>query len=94
MDDNFTEVLADRIVKSFMGDIKTKEISAPLKHLEQPPKFIILKKFATVDSMFNHPDYPLPPMLKKLASESIDKHEQRVRRYLSICDNDTFSNVS
>ena len=39
MKSNFAEILADIIVKEFMGDVKMKHVDGPLKVDEKPKHF-------------------------------------------------------
>ena len=67
---NFAEIFSDKIIKEFMGDVKMKQVDAPLKDGELPLEYIVEKKFMVVDEYFTHPQYPLPKLLKKLAGET------------------------
>ena len=39
MKGNFAEILADIIVKEFMGDVKLKHVDTPLKEGDKPEHF-------------------------------------------------------
>ena len=80
MKDNFSEIFSDRIIKDFMGDVKSKYIDDPLKSGELP--FFISKKFVIGKEFFKNDICELPLMIKKLAGESEDIHLTRVRMYL------------
>ena len=86
MKSNFAEIFADMIVKEFMGDVKLKFVDAPLKEGEKPDHFQVEKKLMVLDEYFNHEKYALPPLLKKLQGETEKSHEERVRKYLLVCD--------
>lgn len=47
-----------------------------------------------VDSYFTHPMHALPQLLKKLQNETCEKNEERVKRYLLVCDDTNFVNIA
>ena len=69
-----------------MGDVKMKQVDAPLHDKEEPKDFIVVKKFMLVNEYFENEKYALPIMLKKLAGESEIVHQERVRKFLLACD--------
>ena len=77
-----------------MGDIKTKHADLPLKDGEEPPHFMMEKKFMLVDEYFKQGPHKLPLILKKLATENEYQHREKVRMYLMACDDVTFTNIS
>jgi hypothetical protein len=81
-------------VKEFIGDVKSKQIDAPLKHGEMPAELILEKKFMVTPEFFSHPKYALPRLLMKLAGESELVHQERVKRYMLACDDQRFSEIA
>lgn len=88
---NFAELFANKIVQMFMGDTKLKTIDPPLVQGEQPVEYIIEKKFMLIDEYFQHPQFKLPLMLKKLSHESEISHREKVKKYLLACPDTMFT---
>ena len=93
MKPNFAEIFADKIVKEFMGDVKMKKVDPPVKDDEIPNLLMVEKKFMVVEEYFTHEKYCLPPICRKLASETEFTHQERVKRYLLACDDCRFSDI-
>jgi hypothetical protein len=47
-----------------------------------------------LEEYFTHEKYALPPLLKKLQGETEKSHEDRIRKYLLVCDDQRFSDVA
>ena len=94
MKDNFSEIFSDRIIKDFMGDVKSKYIDDPLKSGELPKEFFVDKKFVIGEEFFKNDICKLPLMIKKLAGESEDIHLTRVRMYLFSCPDVKFNLIA
>jgi len=91
---NFAEIFADKIVRAFMGNVKLKEMDAPLDEREEPTIQMIEKKFMLVEEYFTHDRYALPLMIKKISGESEYDHQERVRRFLMACDDQRFTDIA
>lgn len=89
--ENFAEILADKIVRDFMGDVRLKLVDPPLQDGEVPKEFILQKKFMMIDDYFNNEGNSLPLILKRIAGETEHTHKQRVQMYLMACPDTKFT---
>ena len=87
--------ISTKITEKFLETVKNKHLNkADLKYKEQPDDYVMKTSFVVTEQYFENDFVKLPDSCRKQKDDTEESHKARVKKYLELCDNSTFTQIA